>query len=291
MRHFIAARPVTTRSLGMGEPPSAAGLVAPSGGVLLAAPRSLRAVASAVDLAAVATAADHGLGATVRAKKQSSRRRLTVFGPANAKWTDATIARIMPLHACPARCGARRRGETAKLGSAPCSPSKTSKPYPAIRPASAQASPKGPGRQLTVRTHRQRARASTLASTPIRRTLSQPESKLAPSKRGFSPPPTADGGAAQGGAAGGVNGYQAGAYGVWPVVSPRHPKPKFRGACLPAATHANRSSQAAEWAFLCRFKKATPATQEGYKRILVVVVISCTLSHIVAYSNISIAFN
>src|SRR5271165_1363276 len=127
MRHFIAARPVTTRSLGMGEPPSAAGLVAPSGGVLLAAPRSLRAVAGAVDLAAVATAADHCLGATVRAKKQSSRRRVTAFGPANAKWTDATIARIMPLHACPARCGARRRGETAKLGSAPCLPSITSK--------------------------------------------------------------------------------------------------------------------------------------------------------------------
>src|SRR5271166_5266670 len=190
MRHYIAARPVTTRSLGMGEPPSAAGLVAPSGGVLLAAPRSLRAVAGAVDLAAVATAADHCLGATVRAKKQSSRRRVMVFGPANAKWTDATIARIMPLHACPARCGARRRGETAKLGSAPCLPSKTSKPYPAIRPASAQASPKGPRRQLTVRTHRQRARASHPASTPIRRTLSQPESELAPSKRGFSPPPT-----------------------------------------------------------------------------------------------------
>ena len=190
MRHFIATRPVTTRSLGMGEPPSAAGLVAPSGGVLLAAPRSLRAVAGAVDLAAVATAADHCLGATVRAKKQSSRRRVTVVGPANAKWTDATIARIMPLHACPARCGARRRGETAKLGSAPCSPSKTSKPYPAIRPASAQASPKGPGRQLTVRTHRQRAPASHPASTPIRRTSSQPESQLAPSKHGFSPPLT-----------------------------------------------------------------------------------------------------
>ena len=127
MRHFIAARPVTTRSLGMGEPPSAAGLVAPSGGVLLAAPRSLRAVAGAVDLAAVATAADHCLDATVRAKKQSSRRRVTVFRPANAKWTNATIARIMPLHACPARCGARRRGETAKLGSAPCLPSIMSK--------------------------------------------------------------------------------------------------------------------------------------------------------------------
>src|SRR5208283_4661017 len=50
-----------------------------------------------------------------------------VFGPANAKWTNVTIARIMPLHACPARCGARRRGETAKLGSASCLPSITSK--------------------------------------------------------------------------------------------------------------------------------------------------------------------
>ena len=190
MRHFIAARPVTTRSLGMGEPPPAAGLVAPSGGVLLAAPRSLRAVAGAVDLAAVATAADHCLGATVRAKKQSSRRRVTVFGPANAKWTNATIARIMPLHACPARCGARRRGETAKLGSAPCLPSKTSKPYPAIRPASAQASPKGPGRQLRYALIDKELAQATLASTPIRRTSSQPESQLAPSKRGFSPPPT-----------------------------------------------------------------------------------------------------
>src|SRR5271157_1030599 len=190
MRHFIAARPVTTRSLGMGEPPSAAGLVAPSGGVLLAAPRSLRAVAGAVDLAAVATAADHCLGATVRAKKQSSRRRVTAFGPANAKWTDATIARIMPLHACPARCGARRRGETAKLGSAPCSPSKTSKPYPAIRPASAQASPKGQTASSRYALIDKQLSQATLASIPIRRTLSQPESELAPSKRGFSPPLT-----------------------------------------------------------------------------------------------------
>jgi hypothetical protein len=160
MRHFIAARPVATRSLGMGEPPSAAGLVAPSGGVLLAAPRSPRAVARAIDLAAITATADQSLGATIRAKKQPRRRRVTVFRPANAKWTNVTIARIMPLHACPARCGARRRGETAKLGSAPCLPSKPSKPYPDIRPASAQASPKGPRRQLTVRTHRQTARAS-----------------------------------------------------------------------------------------------------------------------------------
>ena len=160
MRHFIATRPVATRSIGMSKPPQTTGLVTPSRQVLLASPRSLRAVARAIDLAAITATADQSLGATVRAKKQPRRRRVTVFGPANAKWTNVTIARIMPLHACPARCGARRRGETAKLGSAPCLPSKTSKPYPAIRPASAQASPKGPRRQLTVRTHRQRARAS-----------------------------------------------------------------------------------------------------------------------------------
>ena len=142
MRHFIATRPVTPRSLGMGEPPSAAGLVAPPGGVLLAAPRALRAVAGAVDLAAVATAADHRLDTTIRAKKHSSRRRVTVFGPANAKWTNAAIARIMPLHACPARCGARRRGETAKLGSAPCLPSITSKLLSRHPPGVSQSQPR-----------------------------------------------------------------------------------------------------------------------------------------------------
>ncbi len=165
MRHFIAARPVTTRSLGMGEPPPAAALVAPSGGALRAAPGSLRAVAGAIDLAAVATTADQCLGATTRAKKQSSRRGVTMVGPAEAGWTNATIARIITLHACPARCGARRRGETAKLGSAPCSPSTMSKllsrhpprvspghPYRARSPAnsthsSTQSSRKQPLRQ------------------------------------------------------------------------------------------------------------------------------------------------
>jgi hypothetical protein len=84
MRHFIAARPIATRSLGMGEPPSVAGLVAPSGGVLLTAPRPLRAVAGAVDLATVTAAADQRLGATIRTKKQPRRRRVTMFAPAIA---------------------------------------------------------------------------------------------------------------------------------------------------------------------------------------------------------------
>jgi hypothetical protein len=84
MRHFIATRPVATRSLGMSSTPSAAGLVTPSGGALLAPPRSLRAVAGAIDLAAVAATADQSLGATIRAKKQPRRRRVTLFAAAIA---------------------------------------------------------------------------------------------------------------------------------------------------------------------------------------------------------------
>ena len=44
-----------------------------------------------------------------------------------ATWTTAAIAGILPLHACPARCGARRRCGTAKLRSAPCLPLESSK--------------------------------------------------------------------------------------------------------------------------------------------------------------------
>jgi hypothetical protein len=44
-----------------------------------------------------------------------------------ATWTTAAIAGILPLHACPARCGAQRRCGTAKLRSAPCLPFDSSK--------------------------------------------------------------------------------------------------------------------------------------------------------------------
>jgi hypothetical protein len=44
-----------------------------------------------------------------------------------ATWTTAAIAGILPLHACPARCEARRRCGTAKLRSAPCLPLGSSK--------------------------------------------------------------------------------------------------------------------------------------------------------------------
>src|SRR5450631_2026083 len=137
MRHFFA-RPVATRPCGMGEPAPAAALVTPSGRTLRVAPGVPRAVASTIDLAAVAAAADHGLGSATRAQEQPRWQGVVILRPADARWTNATIAGIIALHACPARCGARRRGETAKLGSAPCLPSIRPSTYPAIRPASAR---------------------------------------------------------------------------------------------------------------------------------------------------------
>jgi hypothetical protein len=74
MRHFLAARPIATRPLGMGEPPPTAGLVTPSGGTLRAVSGSVGAVSGAVDLTAVATAADHSLGATTGTQKQPGWR-------------------------------------------------------------------------------------------------------------------------------------------------------------------------------------------------------------------------
>src|SRR5271168_1111940 len=109
MRHILAARAVAAGPLGMREAPAATGLVARAGGTLAAAPRVQRAVTSTVDLATVAAAADQHLLAAVGADEQSQRRRLAVLAAVNAWWTYATITGILTPHACPARCGARRR--------------------------------------------------------------------------------------------------------------------------------------------------------------------------------------
>ncbi len=138
MRHFLAARPVAACPRSMGELPSAAGLVSPSGSTLRAMPGSPRAVSGAIDLAAVAAAADHGLDPTTRAHKQPGWQ-VVIAGPASATWTNVAIARIMTLHACPARCGGTASSRTAKLRSAPCLPLDTGNLLPCHRPAPAHA--------------------------------------------------------------------------------------------------------------------------------------------------------
>ena len=70
MRHFLAARPVATRPNSMGQPPTTAGLVAPSGGPQAAVTSMRRTIACAVDLPPVAAAADQHLHPTARAKEQ-----------------------------------------------------------------------------------------------------------------------------------------------------------------------------------------------------------------------------
>jgi hypothetical protein len=70
MRHFLAARPIATRPIGMREPSPEAALVTPSSSTLCALPGACGAVSGTVDLAAIAAAADQALGAAGGAQKQ-----------------------------------------------------------------------------------------------------------------------------------------------------------------------------------------------------------------------------
>ena len=111
MRHVFASRPVSARALGMCEPPPAAGLVTGARRAL-APPSGMRAaISGAVNLAAIATTANQRLGPTPSAQKKPRRSSGVMVGLADAIWTSARLSAILIGHACPARCGARRRAE------------------------------------------------------------------------------------------------------------------------------------------------------------------------------------
>ena len=136
MRHFFAARPVATLSCSMAAPARWAVLVALSGALDGSTPGLPGTVPRTVNLAAVTAAADQGLDAAAGAQKQPRRCRVGMVEIAIATWTTAAIAGILSLHACPARCRARRRCGTAKSRSAPCLPFDSSKLLRATLPTS-----------------------------------------------------------------------------------------------------------------------------------------------------------
>jgi hypothetical protein len=131
MRHFFAARPVAVLSRGMSPPPDRCVLVASARPPQRRLAGQPGAVAGAIGLAAVATTAHHHLGAAASAQEKPRRCSFALGGGAQNRWTNATIAGILTLHACPARCGARRRALTAKFRSAPCLPFDQGKLLPA----------------------------------------------------------------------------------------------------------------------------------------------------------------
>jgi hypothetical protein len=117
MRHVLLPGAPATGPYRMGQAPTAARLVAPTGGTLGVVSGLLRTAAGTIDLTAVAAAANKHLRSTTNTHEQRGRRR----GLAHA-WTTIAMLGIMPRHACSARCGARRRFGTWRFRSAPCLP-------------------------------------------------------------------------------------------------------------------------------------------------------------------------
>ena len=182
MRHFFLARPVAALSRGMPPPPGRSILITLPGAQDRIAPGALSAVFGTINLAAVATAADQRLGTTTRAKEQPCR---CCLGMRRQRWTNATIARILALHACPARCGARRRCGTAKLRSAPCLPSKAAHYY---GPPGQEVSPLPISRPATSAPHRRPGWEPSARYGQRWQKRSSPHA--APDRRGFREPPT-----------------------------------------------------------------------------------------------------
>ena len=120
MRHVLLPGAPATGPHRMGQAPTAARLIAPTGGTLGVISGLLRTAAGTIDLTAVAAAANKHLGPTTDTHEQPGRRRHR-RGLAHA-WTTIAMLGIMPRHACSARRGARRRFRTWRFRSAPCLP-------------------------------------------------------------------------------------------------------------------------------------------------------------------------
>ena len=142
MRHFILAAAIAAHSFGVRKPAMATALIALSGLAHAGLTGDLRAVAVAVDLAAVATTTDQRLSAAFRTHEQPGRRRGAVTGSADSPWTSAMIAGILTPHACPARCGARRRRSPRSLNARLIFPAASSRTRPEMQmpPGSANGS-------------------------------------------------------------------------------------------------------------------------------------------------------
>src|SRR5271156_637271 len=109
MRHVLLPDAPATGPYRMGQPPTAARLVAPTGGTLGVISGLLRTAAGTIDLTAVAAAANKYLRSTTDTHEQPGRSRHR----RRHAWTMIAMLGIMPRHACSARCGARRRFGTS----------------------------------------------------------------------------------------------------------------------------------------------------------------------------------
>src|SRR3954454_12536201 len=122
MRHVLPPSPIPTVPFGMGKSPIAARLVAPPGLALGAAPGLAGAAGGTVHLATITMAADQHVSAAAAAQKKARRHPVRRAGAVGVAWTQRPLSATVSLHACPARCRARRRWKLGGLGSAPCMP-------------------------------------------------------------------------------------------------------------------------------------------------------------------------
>ena len=194
MRHTLSAGAVAAHSGGVRTAAASARLVTPTRLLNRLAPGVCAAAGIAVDLPAIAAAADDDLGAAAGAQKKTARPRLGPPAGADKAWTRAFPGRIIVLHSCPARCGARRRCKTCPLCAAPCLPPKSGRLSTPCRGGRCHltSSPKHPAAQSGQPSSALGRLWSGLSPLPpsAHRAHDHQKQPWAPSMRGFQPPPT-----------------------------------------------------------------------------------------------------